>query len=780
MADLPPLPDFGEVKDATAYINMAAKEMEAAFANISEDSKNFEKILSVVAQTMDDIPDKLRRGDRLMQAMVEDSKLFEKVQGRTFSMISKKLEEAWNKVEKAVELEKEGRATVEEISNLYSEFNKLAEENAKILKGDFDNLKGASEEIEKQVDGFEDIKKILDDMGAKIRSPSQAAEGMLGSLSKLPQHLLQAKEETGSWGGALKDVAGSSKLGQIAKMVGKGGPIIIGIMAITAALVVLYKLIKNYYEFLDKKIMPAQADFNKELGNTGASADKLKGQAASMGVQFELLGMDFHEGAKMVREFSAGMLSVEPFDKETMLAAENLVGVLGMGGEAAGKFALQFQKQDGNLKMLHKSMIQAEKDANALGIPVATIQKDMAESPDILARFGTAAAMEFEKSTIRARMLGMSIKEVNTAFGDQLDTFEGSAEAAAKLNTIFGTQINSFELMMETNPEKRMMMLREELVAQGKSWNDLNVFEKNMISTTLKVDKAQAALILSSEEERKKLQAKMDARKRDEQTQIQWERGIKRLQRTLIAWNEELNLLMRSVTDLVFAMFGFDKPGKEISSVTKMLTVGMRVLTTWVQKQADAWRKGGDELSPFLKMVKGGISILKALAKTTDYILLPFTGLIKIITKLLEKLGLMQPMMDINKSIFESLATAVHEVGKFLEELDFDKVKEFTQSVGSAFLGLHEKAFEFAKKTVTGSVNDAILKDNKVVEINPSDTVIAAKTIPGLQAGVAKAAGGTGMGGGNVEVVLRIEGSDELAEVLSKVISVKQVKRARY
>jgi hypothetical protein len=818
-----------DIKDAGVILGDAAAavaEMRNNLREFNQEVIDLSQMFEVVVKRSKDLPENILTSKDLIKEMGKDSAFFEKIQERVL-LLGQKQVEMWHEaaiealheeldaIEKEValieDLDKANQIMREAEVNYLRELEALNETKEQLEVGIEESLTRQLKILERQLKAEKaakeelfDTKKVLDDMGAKMRHPSQAAEGFLNSLSQMPRRFAKARNEGKSMGDALKETFNIDKIKAYAKFL--KNPMVLAIVAVTAALVVLWKLYKNYYEFLDKKVMPAQMDFNKELGNTGATAEKLRGQANAMGVQFELLGHEFGAGAKMVRDFASGMQSVEPFDKSTMLAAENLVGVLGLGGEEAGKFALQFQKQDGNLKKLHQSMVQAEKDATAYGIPVAAVQKDMAQSPELLARFGTAASQEFAKSAVKARTLGLSIKEVNQAFGDQMDTFEGTSEAAAKLNTIFGTQINSMELMMETNPEKRMMMLREELVKQGKSWNDLNAFEKNMISTTMKVDKAQAALILSSEEERKKLDRKAAARKRDEKTQIQWERGIKRIQKTLIAWGAWIDKTMRAVTKFAAELLGFDKPSKMISSITSKLTKGFQGLNKWIDDTRKAWEKGGEGLSAWGKIarfvwviMRTGVKIIgKGLVMAFKALLWPLEKSIEGWGMLFDLIGQTQWFQDLSdwintvtndiehffevgvnwSEVWEGFKITVKEaamsIAGFIKEWMWEKPKQWIQKLIDFIVENSDKITKFLDPTGLIGKGIGAIKGlfSSEATAEPALAPIPTKTnIPPL----APIPGGAGAGG-EMTFKLVVEGDDS---ALAKSLAVKQVKAAR-
>jgi hypothetical protein len=219
------------------------------------------------------------------------------------------------------------------------------------------------------------------------------------------------------------------------------------------------------------------------------------------------------------------------------------------------------------------------KAARAYGLPVNEVLRDIGKSPEILARFGVANRKEFAIASAKARSYGLTLKDINGAFGDQLDTFEGSATAAAKLNAMFGTTINSFELMMETDPTKRMEMLRKELLAQGKTWEKLSVFERNSITTTLGVDKATAQLMLSTDKERKSLEAKAKERENQIKVDERWNAGMGSIKKTLIAWGPLLDKLMRSAANFIVKLFGGDDASNTVAKTADIAENAIKSIT---------------------------------------------------------------------------------------------------------------------------------------------------------------------------------------------------------
>jgi hypothetical protein len=756
--------DIGSILGAAQEI----EDIKGSFDQLLKTSSAFEKILGNIAQESEDIPAKFARGDRLLKAMVEDSKLLEKVQSRTFKFIGKALDQAV--------------ASIKEMGGDYKSFEKTAQHVNKVLQGEFDVLRESANQTKKKALALEDVKKITDDLASKLKKPSTAFEGMLNSMGQFPGQLLKAKDETKSWGGAVKSVAGASKFGKLAKMVAKGGPIVLGIMAITAALTVLWKLFKSYWDFMDTKVMPTMAAVNKEFGNMGEATREVKQFAVKAGDQFALLGMSFEQGAQAATKVSSSMKTIA-FEEGQLDTALKLSEYVGLGAEQTGKLMNAFTKTGGSLKDLNEGMNRATELSQEYGVSAQGIRRELGQNIDLIQRFGTRNIMELEKSIAKVNQYGLSIKEVDAAYGTQMDTFEKTADVGAKLNAMFGTHINSFELMMETNPEKRMEMLRKELDRVGKSFNLMNEFEQNVVASTMDVTREQASLMLGSDEAREKYKKLAAEKLKNKKFDEDWEKGIRNLKKTLLPWSKLLELLMRNVVDLVSAMFGFEDPGKNMIEIADKIQKFMTKATKKVGEWAKAWREGGKELPQPLKQLKFLISLFKLLWKVTS---VPIKLLGKFISKVID-LGM---WLEKTTGIFSEMSKGVEWLG--------DKFDEVTTFLGE--INWSELLFDIPKKALQKLITWLVANAGKIAKyLNPIAAIkdigsSAMSTVKGLFSGeatpavaaapartvapsvagtAAKAAAGAA---GEMVVRLVVEADDS---ALAKAISIKQVRVSR-
>jgi hypothetical protein len=587
--------DIKDPKDAGAALTPDMQRFLKSLQNAENSVDSIKAVMNSLLEPGGALADQYENIDELMQGILTDSKKMQAFQMSVNNLLDQE-RRTWMR---KLATQKASTETLRYYDDMWKDIIGDSKEGLAILISQ-------TKEYKTQQVHLANINDKMKALAGYIRNPASLAESMLQKLGGIPGHLAKAANEGKGLGAGFKDIAKTlgTKIGKYAKFLfSPTGLFIAGVAAATAAVFALVALFKNFWTWLDKKILPATAMFNKEIGGVGENLSELRSQAHAAGQQFQDLGYTWAEGEKVVRDLAMGMKTVK-LDPETLKTGKELISVLGLSGEQAGKLALQFTKQTGNLDQLNKMMNVGRAEAEAYGLVPNQVLKDMAAAPEVLARFGTRNSMEFARSTAAAQSYGLTIKDVNSAFGEQLDTFEGSADAAAKLNAIFGTQINSMELMLETDPTKRMEMLRGELLRQGKTWEDLNTFEQNVITSTLNVDKSQAALILSSEKQRKILEAQ--AREKQKQIDIneKWNKGIGSIKQTMLAWQSILDELMRAITRLVGSILGFKDPAMSMIELANKIQASVKGLTGWINSLTEKLNDNNSSLSRWMRLGK--------------------------------------------------------------------------------------------------------------------------------------------------------------------------------
>lgn len=212
--------------------------------------------------------------------MQTSATFYKKIQAEVGDIVATSMQEMKDKALKELDL---ANASVEE---------RLSAEK-KIHQIEFLINKDISESLrltEKQLEAnrkveltMSNMKELVDKLTVQIRQPSVAANKVLSAMGGWAPALLKANQEGKSFVdivaamGVKLQETGKSAL----KLFGPTGILIGGIALATAAMAGLFKLFTNYWDFLDKKVIPAQANFAKEVGGSKASTAGLRKEMIS-------------------------------------------------------------------------------------------------------------------------------------------------------------------------------------------------------------------------------------------------------------------------------------------------------------------------------------------------------------------------------------------------------------------------------------------------------------------------------------------------------------------
>lgn len=142
---------------------------------------------------------------------------------------------------------------------------------------------------------------------------------------------------------------------------------------------------------------------------------------------------------------------------------------------------------------INKTTEEMAKFGQALGVGPNKMLEDFNRQLPLLARYGKEEGAEiFRELATTAKQAGVEMEEL-VGIAKTFDTFEGAAAAAGKLNFILGGPLlNSVELL-NANETERIQILKDSMMQSGKSFAQMDRFEKDLIAKTLNtsVDVAQ-------------------------------------------------------------------------------------------------------------------------------------------------------------------------------------------------------------------------------------------------------------------------------------------------
>jgi len=600
---------------------------------------------------------------------------------------------------------KELKAYNELLGDISVKLDKLSSLGGELLKVDVDSffqardhvsdfeakLRSAAKiapELSRGLQKYAVIQKKINEMEKNRIKLQERLEALQLSATKRTkeenEELKKTEEKIGEINkelGEMNEQLTSSKM--IAGAVGKviGGSVLNAVESLSAAAVNFGMAVtswsfdkaiaglKHIYDFQERSTKAAgtfrleMGAFTQDIKTATKTASALDGQIRS------LTGGDIGEGFKAYSEFSEGLGFVNAETDKFAKSAWEIGRATGVGTEAVGKFyrAISIQTDsfaDGRKETAE--FTEALRDgANESGMSVAKFSKEIAGSMGFMARFGKAGRKTFTDTAKYAAKLGVSLKSLE-AFTDLTDTFEGAAEASAKMNSTFGTSINALDLMLEQDPSKRFEQVRQSMLAQGRTMKDLMPQEVKFLAKTLAIsdEEVQAAIREGKTiEEVAKAREKAGSEKENQERSIR--NALSMTAQTLFNFRRAWDGLTGVITKALEPLAGFLGLSSQVGDKTKKITTFGGVMTEMFARLAKVIEKvaNSSKFQDFLKIVAADLGTLfkrideflggQGLDKLIDGV----TSTLKVFYDLVKKaFGLIYEKKDTIIGFFSSLA----------------------------------------------------------------------------------------------------------------------------
>ncbi len=423
--------------DDTFRLNVEIKG-EGKFAKLEHSMKNASKANATLAKNLDAL-------------------------ARSEQTLNKSLEENMRKLDKA-------KRSLAELNALEAKQLKLQQQHQTLSQVEYDRLQ------------FLTLRQ--NEYATAIIASTKAIAAQHGAFDKLDSKAM-----------VVAKTLGNQVLGAVDKF-GKA-LISLSIDSVFLGFELIQKGILKFYDLMERTTKATGA-FNLGLGGMTEGLDKTRKSAWKVeGQMRSLTGGELGVGLRMWEETAHGVGFVgEGFDEMTTKATL-ASRALGIGGHAGGELTHTWIQLGSTSKDVNRQMVQVSDAANLAGVSVADFGKEIVGTKGFMATFGKASEKVFLRSAAFAKKLGVSLQSLQR-FTEMTDTFESTAEAAAKMNVVFGTSINSMELMLEQDPSKRLEMVRNQLKMQGKSWETMNRQERKFFAQTMQLSEEEAAGVLNN------------------------------------------------------------------------------------------------------------------------------------------------------------------------------------------------------------------------------------------------------------------------------------------
>ena len=98
-----------------------------------------------------------------------------------------------------------------------------------------------------------------------------------------------------------------------------------------------------------------------------------------------------------------------------------------------------------------------------------------------ITQFGHLSDEDLTRSTARLTQMRVKLEDATAVF-KKFSTFEDAANSVAILSQTFGMNLDAFDMIQAQNPEEIINMFRNSMLETGRSFQDLNRFEKDLMA----------------------------------------------------------------------------------------------------------------------------------------------------------------------------------------------------------------------------------------------------------------------------------------------------------
>lgn len=391
---------------------------------------------------------------------------------------------------------------------------------------------------QKDADLWKKKQKVAQTHGETLLSLKKKYDGNADALESMDSHTVMIAKLIGN-----EILGGVDKLGKAIAS--------IGIDSVFATLNLIKGGVERIYDLV-QRTTKATGEFNESLGGTTKELGALQKEGwqlegALRGLGDFALGIGLKELKDATSSFGFADERLSKFRITAVLAGK----AMGIGSSAAGELARTFKLLGTSQGSIAGNFVEISDAAGRAGVPVADFAKEVVSSKNFLASFGKVGRKVFLESAAYAKRLGISIAALEK-FTDMTDTFESTAEAAAKMNTVFGTSINSLELMLEQDPAKRLEMVRKQFKEQGKTFEGMSRQERKFFAQTMSLTEEEAAAVLDQGITLDEFNKKREKSARSEaQAQKEIQRGMMKTISTLNNWSLTFDNITKAFAPLL-------------------------------------------------------------------------------------------------------------------------------------------------------------------------------------------------------------------------------------
>jgi hypothetical protein len=345
------------------------------------------------------------------------------------------------------------------------------EKTAKKAAETLGTLKGQLKVQEEQVKAQEELNKKL---SAATELGKQIGDRFFGLHSTIARAVIEA----GSLEAAIGQTA--AKIDESARKTG-------------FAMASIDKLINNTKDLvlaLDQQ----QAAF---VQNTGASRE-FAANAFRTRSELAFLGITGNDAVETMGKLYSQMSEFSQLSQASQRDFVALSAQIEKLGGNAGEMGQVFTKvANMDISQTGMAMQRVAGIADAVGIPLSQLSSDIAGMGELFAKMGDQGLDTFAGLTAAAKETGLSVQELYGIVG-QYDDFNNAAAAAGRLNMVLGGNLIDTYSLLAATEEERVALLQQTLEASGRTFEEMDRFERLEIASALNIPLEQAAQLFNT------------------------------------------------------------------------------------------------------------------------------------------------------------------------------------------------------------------------------------------------------------------------------------------
>ncbi len=291
-------------------------------------------------------------------------------------------------------------------------------------------------------------------------------------------------------------------------------------------------------------------------------------------------------------------------------------------------------------------------DFKLMSADVLTLRKNITD-------FAHKSADELATVVANVRRMGVSLNDAMSVFS-RVDSFETAATTAAQLNQTFGMVIDSMELLKAESPDEILQQYKDAFEMSGKSFENMNRFERSLILQQTGLSEQAAQAIFSLENAGKTYEEVMSDINQKDPTAEQishmeeMDHAIQRNYQVLSDYNGMMNMVAKTMNEKMF------KENQGLRDSFEAAADSAQTLNYEIGTMKNTFEKGAPldkAIQPFTEKVN---EINKKMLADKDVLLTPLKESIK------ESGDLIEGMAEKNQAKVEkSLNKVLQTVQKF-------------------------------------------------------------------------------------------------------------------